>query len=131
MRDLAAVLIFLQVRFVNPLLRSLVVGEVAHETLVKLSRCIASPLCNWAIDIAAALRLIVTEDNDVLLNYIPSVDGGEANENFSLGLFERVINGLSISCKSGALPVDSFTFIFPVRIVYILISVRIFLYSSI
>ncbi|XP_056168131.1 protein ILITYHIA isoform X1 [Syzygium oleosum] len=103
------------VRFVNPLLRSLVVGDVAYETLVKLSRCIASPLCNWAIDIAAALRLIVTEDNDMLLNWrIPSVDGGEANETPSLGLFERVINGLSISCKSGALPVDSFTFVFPI-----------------
>lgn len=125
MRDLAAVLIFFQVRFVNPLLRSLVVGDVAYETLVKLSRCIASPLCNWAIDIAAALRLIVTEDNDMLLNWIPSVDGGGANETPSLGLFERVINGLSISCKSGALPVDSFTFVFPVRIAYILISVRI------
>lgn len=102
------------VRFVNPLLRSRIVGDVAYETLVKLSRCIASPLCNWAIDIAAALRLIVTEDNDMLLNWIPSVDGGEANGTPSLGLFEHVINGLSISCKSGALPVDSFTFVFPI-----------------
>lgn len=125
------VLIFFQVRFVNPLLRSLVVGDVAYETLVKLTRCIASPLCNWAIDIAAALRLIVTEDNDMLLNWrIPSVDGGEANETPSLGLFERVINGLSISCKSGALPVDSFTFVFPVRIAYIFIGVHIYLYLS-
>ncbi|KAF8017892.1 hypothetical protein BT93_H2950 [Corymbia citriodora subsp. variegata] len=102
------------VRFVNPLLRSRVVGDVAYETLVKLSRCIASPLCNWANDIAAALCVIVTEDHDMLLNWIPSVDRGEANETPSLGLFERVINGLSISCKSGALPVDSFTFVFPI-----------------
>nr|POE53190.1 isoform 2 of protein ilityhia [Quercus suber] len=68
------------VRFVDPLLRSPIVCEVAFETMVKLARC----------------------------------GDEEANERPSLGLFERIINGLSVSCKSGPLPVDSFTFVFPI-----------------
>jgi len=103
-----------QVRFVDPLLRSPIVSEVAYETMVKLARCTALPLCNWALDIATALRLIVTEEDRVLLDLIPLVGDGEANDRPSLGLFERIINGLSVSCKSGPLPVDSFTFVFPV-----------------
>lgn len=102
------------VKFVEPLLRSPVVSEVAYETMVKLARCTASPLCNWALDIATALRLIVTEEVHVLLELIPSVGEGETNERPSLGLFERIISGLSVSCKSGPLPVDSFTFVFPI-----------------
>ncbi|CAK9164336.1 unnamed protein product [Ilex paraguariensis] len=102
------------VKFVNPLLRSPIVGDVAFETIVNLSKCTADPLCNWALDIATALRLIVTEEVNVLLELIPSGGEVEANGRPSFGLFERVINGLSVSCKSGALPVDSFTFVFPV-----------------
>uniref|UniRef100_A0A2N9J6T6 TOG domain-containing protein n=1 Tax=Fagus sylvatica TaxID=28930 RepID=A0A2N9J6T6_FAGSY len=102
------------VRFVDPLLRSPIVSEVAFETMVKLARCTAPPLCNWALDIATALRLIVTEEDRLVLDLIPSGSDEEANEKPSLGLFERVINGLSVSCKSGPLPVDSFTFVFPV-----------------
>ncbi|KAG5549672.1 hypothetical protein RHGRI_014840 [Rhododendron griersonianum] len=102
------------VSFVTPLLRSPIVSDVAYETMVKLSSCIAAPLCNWAIDIATALRLILTEEVTVLWDLIPSISNGEANERPSLGLFERVVNGLSISCKSGPLPVDSFTVIFPI-----------------
>lgn len=103
-----------QVSFVTPLLRSPIVSDVAYETMVKLSSCTAAPLCNWAIDIATALRLILTEEVTVLWDLVPSISNGEANERPSLGLFERVVNGLSISCKSGPLPVDSFTVIFPV-----------------
>ncbi|XP_057962817.1 protein ILITYHIA [Malania oleifera] len=102
------------VKFVEPLLQSPVVSDVAYETLVKLSRCTAPPLCNWALDIATALRLIATEEVRALWDLIPPVGDGEANEQPSLGLFERIINGLSMSCKSGPLPVDSFTFIFPI-----------------
>ncbi|KAK9292309.1 hypothetical protein L1049_020274 [Liquidambar formosana] len=102
------------VKFVEPLLRSPIVSDVAYETVVKLSRCTVPPLCNWALDIATALRLIVTEEVRVLWDLIPSIGEGVANERPSLGLFERIINGLSISCKSGPLPVDSFTFIFPI-----------------
>lgn len=105
-----------QVRFVDPLLRSPVVSEAAYETLVKLARCTATPLCNWALDIATALRLAVTEEDRVLLDLIPLAVDEEPNETPSLGLFERIRNGLSISCKSGPLPVDSFTFVFPVSL---------------
>lgn len=82
--------------------------------MVKLARCTTSPLCNWALDLATALRLIVTEEAHVLLELIPSVCEGDTNERPSLSLFERIISGLSVSCKSGPLPVDSFTFVFPV-----------------
>lgn len=87
---------------------------MAYETLVKLAKCTVQPLCNWALDIATALRLIVTDDVHRLLDLIPPVDEEETDAKQSLGLFERVVNGLSVSCKSGPLPVDSFTFVFPV-----------------
>lgn len=101
------------VKFVDPLLRSPIVGDVACEALVKLSRCTDMPLCNWALDIATALRLIVTEEVHVDSDLIPSV-GEAANDRASLGLFERIVHGLIVSCKSGPLPVDSFTFVFPI-----------------
>ncbi|CAN0892758.1 Protein ILITYHIA [Linum grandiflorum] len=100
------------VKFVDPLLRSPVVGDVAYETLVKLARCTAEPLCNWALDIATALRRISTEEVSIELDFIPSAGEGESAP--SMGIFERIVNGLSISCKSGPLPVDSFTFVFPI-----------------
>ena len=103
-----------QIRFVDPLLQSPIVSDVAYETLVKLSRCTAAPLCHWALDIATALRLIVTKDVSVFLDLIPIAGDREANESPSLGLFERIINGLFVSCKPGPLPVDSFAFVFPV-----------------
>ncbi|THG08932.1 protein ILITYHIA [Camellia sinensis] len=102
------------VKFVDPLLRSPIVSDVAYGTMVKLSRCTAAPLCNWALDIATALRLIVTDEVNVLWDLIPSFGEGETNDRPSFGLFERVINGLSVSCKSGPLPVDSFTIVFPI-----------------
>ncbi|XWS58445.1 hypothetical protein CRYUN_Cryun08bG0034400 [Craigia yunnanensis] len=101
------------VKFVDPLLRSPIVSDVAYDTSVKLSRCLVYPLCNWALDIATALRLIVTDEVHLQWELIPSVDE-EAEERPSLGLFERIVNGLSVSCKSGPLPVDSFTFVFPI-----------------
>lgn len=101
-------------KFVDPLLRSPIVGDVAFDTLVKLSKCTVNPLCNWALDIATALRLIVTDEAHLELELITSVDDGEASERPFLTLFERIIRGLSMSCKSGPLPVDSFTFVFPI-----------------
>ncbi|KAF3642464.1 putative translational activator GCN1 isoform 2 [Capsicum annuum] len=100
------------VKFINPVLRSPIVGDVAYETLVKLSKCTATPLCNWALEIATALRLIMSADANVLWGQIPCA--GEEVSNGRPGLFECVTNGLSISCKTGSLPVDSFTFVFPV-----------------
>lgn len=87
---------------------------MAYEALVKLSKCTAMPLCNWALEIATALRLIATEEVRIQLDLIPAVAEGESKERPSMGLFEKIVNGLSVACKSGPLPVDTFTFIFPV-----------------
>lgn len=103
-----------QVKFVDPLLRSPILADVAYDTSVNLAQCLVYPLCNWALDIATALRLIATDEVCPQWELVPSVDE-EAQERPSLGLFERVVNGLSVSCKSGPLPVDSFIFVFPVR----------------
>ncbi|KAK7258608.1 hypothetical protein RIF29_24189 [Crotalaria pallida] len=102
------------VKFVEPLLRSPIVSDEAFETMVKLSRCTAPPLCDWALDISTALRLIVTDEVHLLLDIVPLVADEEGKEKPPLGLFERILDGLSTSCKSGALPVDSFSFIFPI-----------------
>ncbi|KVI07286.1 Armadillo-like helical [Cynara cardunculus var. scolymus] len=102
------------VKFVNPLLQSRIVNEVAFETVVKLSRCTAPPLSNWGLDIATALRLITTTEPYVSWDRLSSLGEGDHNDRSSLSLFERVMHGLSVSCKSGPLPVDSFRFIFPV-----------------
>ncbi|KAK7397369.1 hypothetical protein VNO78_18538 [Psophocarpus tetragonolobus] len=102
------------VKFVEPLMRSPIVSDEAFETMVKLARCTAPPLCDWALDISTALRLIVTDEVHLLLDLVPSVAEEEVNEKAFRGLFERILEGLSISCKSGALPVDSFSFVFPI-----------------
>ncbi|KAG2395291.1 Protein ILITYHIA-like protein [Vigna angularis] len=102
------------VKFVEPLMRSPIVSDEAFETMVKLARCTAPPLCDWALDISTALRLIVTDEVHLLLDQVPSVAEEEVNERAFRGLFERILDGLSISCKSGALPVDSFSFVFPI-----------------
>ncbi|ESQ38842.1 hypothetical protein EUTSA_v10022486mg [Eutrema salsugineum] len=98
-------------RFLDPLLRSPIVGAPAFENVVKLARCTVQPLCNWALEIATALRLIAIDEVDTSSDFRPSVD--KAGKTYE-GLFERIVNGLSISCKSGPLPVDTFTFIFPI-----------------
>ncbi|CAI9090959.1 OLC1v1025859C1 [Oldenlandia corymbosa var. corymbosa] len=100
-------------KFVNPLLQSPIVGDVAYGTMVQLSKCSAPPLCNWSLEIATALRVIATEEVSVVWDLIPAGEG-EINERLSLSLFERATNGLSISCKTGPLPVDTFNFVFPI-----------------
>ncbi|XP_071733980.1 protein ILITYHIA [Rutidosis leptorrhynchoides] len=101
------------IKFVNPLLHSPIVNEVAYETMVKLAKCTAAPLSNWGLDIATALRLIATTDPHVSWDQLSSLGEGD-HERSSLSLFERVMHGLSVSCKYGPLPVDSFTFVFPI-----------------
>ncbi|KAJ0229809.1 Protein ILITYHIA [Hirschfeldia incana] len=98
-------------RFLDPLLRSPIVGDAAFENMVKLARCTVQPLCNWALEIATALRLIAIDEVDTSSDFQPSVD--KAGKTYE-GLFERIVNGLSVSCKSCPLPVDTFTFIFPI-----------------
>lgn len=101
------------VKFVNPLLQSPIVNEVAYETMVKLAKCLAPPLSNWGLDIATVLRLIATTEPHVSWDQLSSLgEGGHSDK--SLSLFERVMHGLSVSCKYGPLPVDSFSFVFPI-----------------
>ncbi|XP_050384454.1 protein ILITYHIA [Argentina anserina] len=119
------------VNYVEPLLRSPIVSDIAYEAMVKLSRCTAPPLCNWALDIATALRLVVTEEDRLLLDMISSLGQGDADDRPSLSLFERIINALSVSCKSGPLPVDSFTFIFPIMERILLSSKKTGLHDSV
>ncbi|XP_063940401.1 protein ILITYHIA isoform X2 [Daucus carota subsp. sativus] len=102
------------VKFVNPLLRSPIVGDAAFRTMIMLAKCSVAPLNNWALDLATALRLIATEESHRLCNIIPSDGDRVPKGGLFLGLFERIIMGLSVSCKTGPLPVDSFTFVFPI-----------------
>lgn len=102
------------VKFVSPLLQSPVVGDRAYEALVQFSKCIVPPLSNWAFEIATALRVIATQQVGFVWDLIPSAGEGELSGNPSLNVFERVINGLSVCCRSGHLPVDSFTVVFPI-----------------
>nr|GLL47190.1 eIF-2-alpha kinase activator GCN1 isoform X14 [Ipomoea trifida] len=74
-------------KLIDPLLCSPIVGDVAYEALVKLSNCVASPLSNWALEIATALRVIRTEDANVLWALFPSTSE-EANENL---IMERIL----------------------------------------
>ncbi|KAH9605749.1 hypothetical protein KSS87_010195 [Heliosperma pusillum] len=102
------------VKFVEPLIRSQIVGDAAYETLVKLSRCIAPPLCNWALDIATALRLICLEESHTVLDLFSAGDGKESSEKPLLSVFDRAVHGLSSSSTFGPLPVDTFIFAFPI-----------------
>ncbi|XP_074569489.1 LOW QUALITY PROTEIN: protein ILITYHIA-like [Curcuma longa] len=108
------------VKYVDPLLHSSIVGDAAFETMLNLARCLAPPLSSWAHEIAAALRLISAKDVHVVLELTPPVEG-HVPKGPSLGIFEQIVNGLSVSCKAGPLPADSFTFMFPV-IEHILLS---------
>ncbi|EPS61232.1 hypothetical protein M569_13567, partial [Genlisea aurea] len=102
------------VKYVIPLLRSSIVCDAAFETLLKLSRCTVDPLCNWALEIATALRIIATKESSDIWESLLSNEQVKHNPVASMSLFESLVTGLTISCKSGPLPVDSFTFIFPV-----------------
>lgn len=101
-------------KYVSPLLWSPIVNDVAFGAILRLASCVAPPLCNWATDIAAALRVVTTKEGSMIWELTPLIGEGEDREKPSIGLFQRVVTGLSISCKGGPLPADTFTFIFPV-----------------
>lgn len=102
------------VTFVNPLLKSPIVGDAAFVAMLKLARCLGPPLCDWAPEIAAGLRLISTEDKGTLWDSASDAAGAEIRHTPYMSVFEKAAAGLSISCKNGPLPADSFTFIFPI-----------------
>ncbi|KAH0448399.1 hypothetical protein IEQ34_022199 [Dendrobium chrysotoxum] len=100
------------VKYVEPLLHSRIVNAAAFDAMLKLARCLAPPLNDWASEITAALNIISSEDARTVSDLIPPISEGEdINKWPSVGLFERIVSGLVVSCKSGPLPADSFTFI--------------------
>ncbi|OEL22068.1 eIF-2-alpha kinase activator GCN1 [Dichanthelium oligosanthes] len=102
------------VNYVEPLLSSAIVSDAAFRTMLRLARCTAPPLCNWAPEIAAAIRVISVGDFEMVLDLMPVIMEEDSKKKPSSGLFEQIVNGLTIACKGGSLPADSFTFIFPV-----------------
>jgi hypothetical protein len=101
---------------VNPLLSSPIVSDAAFSAMLKLARCTAPPLCDYATEIAAALRITSTKDSLLVLDLGPVNDEGENHtKKSSPGLFDQIVTGLSVACKSGPLPADTFSFIFPVK----------------
>ncbi|GJN23498.1 hypothetical protein PR202_gb11149 [Eleusine coracana subsp. coracana] len=101
------------VNYVEPLLSSKIVSDAAFGAMLRLARCLAPPLCNWAPEIAAAIRVISVDDFEMTLDLMPLTMEEDDKKKSSPGLFEQIVNGLTIACKSGPLPADSFTFIFP------------------
>ncbi|CAN6297987.1 unnamed protein product [Urochloa humidicola] len=102
------------VNYVEPLLSSAIVSDAAFRTMLRLARCTAPPLCNWAPEIAAAIRVISVGDFEMVLDLMPVIMDEDSRKKPSSGLFEQIVNGLTIACKAGPLPADSFTFIFPI-----------------
>ncbi|CAL4935623.1 unnamed protein product [Urochloa decumbens] len=102
------------VNYVEPLLSSAIVSDAAFRTMLRLARCTAPPLCNWAPEIAAAIRVISVGDFEMVLDLMPAIVEEDSKKKPSSGLFEQIVNGLTIACKAGPLPADSFTFIFPI-----------------
>lgn len=83
--------------------------------MLKLAKCLAPPLNDWASEITAALNIISSDDGRATLELIlRNSEGMDINKEPSVGLFESIVSGLVVSCKSGPLPADSFTFVFPV-----------------
>jgi hypothetical protein len=102
------------VNYIEPLLSSPIVSDSAFCAMLRLARCTAPPLCNWATDIAAAIRVMSVEDFEVVLDLMPVIMEEDSKKRPSPGLFEQIVTGLTAACKAGPLPADSFTFIFPI-----------------
>lgn len=98
----------------DPLLSSPIVSDAAFSAMLKLARCTAPPLCDYATEIAAALRITSNKDSILVLDLAPVNEREYHAKKTSPGLFDQIVTGLSIACKSGPLPADTFTFIFPV-----------------
>ena len=120
----------MQVNYVEPLLSSAIVSDAAFCTMLRLARCTAPPLCNWAPEIAAAIRVISVGDFEMVLDLTPVIMEDDSKKKPSSGLFEQIVNGLTIACKAGPLPADSFTFVFPVCRPLSLVQPQIHFYFS-
>jgi hypothetical protein len=112
----------MQANYVLPLLSSAIVSDAAFGTMLRLARCLAPPLCNWALEIAAAIRVISVDDFEMTLDLMPVTMEEDDKKKSSPGLFEQIVNGLIVACKAGPLPADTFTFIFPVFLSLLIVS---------
>ncbi|KAJ3693130.1 hypothetical protein LUZ60_012225 [Juncus effusus] len=107
------------VKYVDPLLSSQIVSSPSFTAMLNLAKCTSPPLCDYSTEIASGLRAISLQG---------SIDLAPSNDDVAVdrsklpppGLFERIVNGLSVACERGALPADTFTFVFPIieRILY-------------
>jgi hypothetical protein len=105
----------LQVNYIEPLLSSPIVSDAAFCAMLRLARCTAPPLCNWATEIAAAIHVMSVEDFEAVLDLMPVIIMEEdSKKRPPSGLFEKIVTGLTAACRMGPLPADSFTFVFPV-----------------
>ncbi|KAJ8498675.1 hypothetical protein OPV22_009227 [Ensete ventricosum] len=77
------------VNYVEPLLHSSIVGNAAFGTMLNLARCLAPPLCSWAHEIAAALRIVSTKDFNGLWDLIPPVN--EDSFTFIFPIMEQIL----------------------------------------
>ncbi|XP_078182456.1 putative protein kinase regulator ILITHYIA isoform X2 [Carex rostrata] len=102
------------VKYVDPLLSSPIVSDAAFSAMLNLARCTAPPLCDYATEIAAALRITSNKDSILVLDLAPVNERENHAKKTSPGLFDQIVTGLSLACKSGSLPADTFTFIFPI-----------------
>ncbi|VAI01787.1 unnamed protein product [Triticum turgidum subsp. durum] len=103
------------VNYIEPLLSSPIVSDAAFCAMLRLARCTAPPLCNWATEIAAAIHVMSVEDFEAVLDLMPVIIMEEDSKKRSpSGLFEKIVTGLTAACRTGPLPADSFTFVFPI-----------------
>lgn len=102
----------------DPLLSSPIVSDAAFSAMLKLARCTAPPLCDYATEIAAALRITSNKDSILVLDLAPVNERENHAKKTLPGLFDQIVTGLSLACKSGPLPADTFTFIFPVTMIH-------------
>ncbi|KAG8097980.1 hypothetical protein GUJ93_ZPchr0013g37826 [Zizania palustris] len=102
------------VNYVEPLLSSPIVSDAAFCAMLNLARCTAPPLCNWAPEIAAAIRVIAVDDFEMVMDLMPVTVEEDSKKKSPSGLFEQIVTGLTVACKAGPLPADSFTFVFPI-----------------
>uniref|UniRef100_R7WCR4 TOG domain-containing protein n=1 Tax=Aegilops tauschii TaxID=37682 RepID=R7WCR4_AEGTA len=103
------------VNYIEPLLSSPIVSDAAFCAMLRLARCTAPPLCNWATEIAAAIHVMSVEDFEAVLDLMPVLIMEEdSKKRPPSGLFEKIVTGLTAACRMGPLPADSFTFVFPV-----------------
>ena len=95
------------------MLKSPIVSEEAYEAMIKLAGCVAPSLRHLATDLAAALTGLSISHFFIMQDLLNPPKNLEAQKKKPT-LLERIVHGLVIACKEGALPAPTFAFVFPV-----------------